>query len=219
MKRIFIQLVVIAVIATGSFVACDKDTGDNNNDNDNGNNDTYTTGSFVIEATTVICGQSKIATVKAYLGRDIIATGKYEKGGFKIALPDSIDSKYLTDSLYDRDPYVGAEISDENAKITLLGLMHLYAYDNAGTKIGYFYYSGEKSDESANGSAYYVFADRNFRIWKTDGDEYVTCNFKKGWNIVYYHNYQFSFGSWSDLTTDASSDIPMKWQYEEDSKK
>lgn len=201
---------VVAGIATGIFAACNKDTG-NNSGNGNGNNDTYTTGSFVIEATNVIGGQSKIATVRAYLSRDLIATGKYEKGGFKIALPDSIDSKYLIDAI----DFEEEGLSDENAKFTPLGYLVLLAYDHAGNEIGCFYYSGEKPDESANGFAYYVFADRNFRIWKTDGDDYVTCNFKKGWNTVYYHNYQFSFGSWSDITTDVNLDIPMKWQYEE----
>ena len=223
MKRIFIQLMVVAIIATGIFAACEKDPGNNSGDG-NDNNDTYTTGSFVIEATNVIGGQSKIATVKAYLyrdapyGKDLIATGKYEKGGFKIALPDSIDSKYLIDAI-DCESYTGGEISDKNAKFTPLEYFVLLAYDQAGNEIGYFYYCGEKSDLSANGYAYYVFADRNFRIWGTDGDEYVTCNFKKGWNIVYYYNYQVSFGSWSDLTTDANLDIPMKWQYKENEKK
>jgi len=217
MKRIFIPLMVVAVIATGILAACDKDPGNNSGD-DNGNNDTYTTGSFVIEAKNVIGGQSKIATVRAYLyrdnpyGKDLIAIGKYEKGGFKIALPDNIDSKYLIDAIY-LDPYAEGEISDENAKITLYFV--LLAYDHAENEIGYIYYSGEKSDESANGFAYYVFADRNFRIWKTDDDEYITCNFKKGWNTVYHYNYQVSFGSWSDISTDANLDVPMKWQYEE----
>jgi hypothetical protein len=217
MKRIFIQLMVVAVIAAGIFMACNKETG-----SDIGNDGTdENAGSFVIEATSVIGGQSNIATVKAYLysnypyGKDLIATGKYEKGGFKIALPDSIDSKYLTDDFLSYDPYAGSVASDENAKITLFGLDYLYAYDNAGNEIGYFHYWGESSNVTADGYAYYVFADRNFRIWRTDGDEYVTCNFKKGWNIVYYYNYQVTFGSWSDITTDANLDIPMKWQYEE----
>jgi hypothetical protein len=101
--------------------------------------------------------------------------------GFTLALPETVDTKYL-------DPIdawflSGNEVStsDENAKMNELVIA---GYNADGNRTGTFYY------ESKTWDAIFVYADRNVTVTGSytysDGDkEIYNISLVKGWNIVY----------------------------------
>lgn len=166
----------------------------------------------IITATNVLYGNSSIATVKfllyyyadedSYSEAGVIATGKYENDGFKLTLPDIIDSKYFVNhSLAD---YFGLEekcISDNKARMTEWGGVSIDAYDKAGNEIGWFNYEGE-----GDIWCFYVYVDRDLTIKGSSAYSGIfDCTFKKGWNIIYHYGRH---------TTKKPANMTFRWYFD-----
>jgi len=113
-----------------------------------------------------------------------IASVKYENGEFELNelnFPESIPDEYLetvtTIPEYLFPIFEIEDISDIQAKI---GLVEIYANNNAGNYNGSFYLCNDEW------WAIHLYADRSFTV--KGSDKYgtvVDCSFEKGWNIKY----------------------------------
>jgi len=176
---------------------------------------------FIINAKNIIIdgNDNNVAVVKAimfnkqYYEDEPIATGTYENGGFKLALPFTIDSSYLDEAFK-----LGGNwwyVNNPNVKV---GEIYIFAYDEADNKIGWFVHA-----ENRKMGANYVYADRSVTITETyflseyDYNKTITfdLSLKKGWNVVYsieevdddYYYYNCT------LTTKKPSGVTLKWSY------
>jgi len=173
---------------------------------------------FVIDAKNVLDGSSSIKTAKANLftnfSEDVIASGEYLNGGFKITLPRTLSNDYLQN-----DWKNWMSVSDRYAKISQEVSFTAHAlYDE---HIGYFSCEGYANDYEVY--LYYVYADRNFNVkgepnW-IDPDLYTyDLSLQKGWNAVYYiHDYRNEDVKYTK-TTQKPSNITMKWYFSENDK-
>ena len=216
MKRDFIKLTVVAVIAIGTFTACEKENGSSNSGSDS------ESGSFVIESTNVINSNNNIATVKGCLWTEgegdndeeewwtVIATGQYGKGGFKLTLPDNVNSKYLE---YATDLFNDESISDNKAKTMYLNEFWIGAYGKAGKAMGMLQCLGANSNIFVYVN--YMYADRKFTYKETDDDYEANCTFNKGWNAVYFYEESRNGNEYYGMTTQKPSGVTLKWEYTE----
>ena len=180
---------------------------------------------FVIEAENVIDANDDIATVKAISGMEdemeVIATGKYKNGGFKLTLPSTLNSKYLLSISEDIEE--GMVVSDPNAKV---GAANWFvAYDKDGNEIGEFdcVYYDEETNTNAT-SLFHFYADRDLTItgtiiyeheWFGYTTEIYDCSFKKGWNVFYFIEEWDNDNTYYNLTltTKEPSGITFNWYY------
>ena len=211
MNRKILNLTTAALVLLAAFVSCKKDDGGSDNPSD---------GASVINAT-VVNGDNyndEIAIVKViiYYHDDdknfdfmyVIASGKYENGGFKLNLPETVPEKCL---LSFNKEYIGGTMSDPETKITTA---YMKAYDSQERYIGDFYCENYNIYSRIN----YIYVDRNVTV---KGRDYIyksslkytieyDCSFIKGWNIIYT--------VWSNAdkwlyTTKKPSVANYKWYY------
>ena len=172
-------------------------------------------GGFVIEAKNVIGGNDDIATVKASMWKSgeegIIATGKYENNGFKLTLPATLDSKYLSTI---GDAPAGVNVSNPNAKVRETD--YFSAYDKNDNRIGMLFISVEETT-NRRVKATYLYADRSFSITGSYTEENTTetfdCSLKRGWNTIYSIEESGDGCSYFTLTTKKTSDVTFNWHY------
>jgi len=216
MKKLVFILIALMAIASVLVSCQDKESG-----------------GYVVEAKNVLYSNNKIATVEAqsiYFDAseydyyyETIASCSYEKNGFKIKLPKTLNGKFLEP--WDDDGMDYITISDKNAKV---GIVEFYALDKSGEEIGEFYFEGKSSSIFSEGEAVYVYADRNFTMKGTDEgfeeeDEFsyswyeeCNCTFKKGWNII-YTTYDVDIDSQKVtilLTTNKPSGMNWVWSFD-----
>jgi hypothetical protein len=175
---------------------------------------------FVIEAKNVIDGNNDIAIVKASMWKsgeeEIIATGKYENNGFKLTLPATLDSKYLSTTIGYAP--VGVNVSNPNAKVREADCFS--AYDKNDNRIGVLFISVEETT-NRRVKATYLYTDRNFSVTgsytEVSGNttEIATfdCSLKRGWNIMYSIEESGDGCSYFTLTTKKPSDVTLNWHY------
>ena len=176
-----------------------------------GNNGGENEKDFVIEVTNVIGSSSGVVTVKAleWIFDDVIASAEYKNKGFKLTLPNTMQSKYLQYDVSEYFDVLPSMVSDKNAKVSEV---YLLAYNNAGDVIGGFDMSDEGMDFYV--FATYYYADRDFTIKGIDNSEDYdvewNCTFKKGWNIMYW----YEDDGWDELyTTQKPSGINLQWYF------
>ena len=144
------------------------------------------------------------------LHKDVaIAEGAYSNGGFKIDLPDDVDSKYLGTFDYD-EWYDGITVSNKNAK----GIYADIAAFNGDKIVGYFNYEGETKTSEAYALLMYADSDVSFTGSGTEKDVDETYHWsvsiylKKGWNWAYEIDEESS----EKYTTSKPSGL--KWVFE-----
>jgi hypothetical protein len=202
--KFFKNLFWLAVMAVSVvLVSCDKE------------DDGPSTPFSIIEAT-VVNGEtynSKIDVAKVSLNATEIASGKYEKGGFKITLPETLPAQYLK-NLTDGAPQ-GIKISDTNAKIAVFETIGAY---KDGQRVGTFEYY------STSVQAWFMYADRDANVtgsetknsddWKNI--ETYNMSLKKGWNTIYSKSTESE--STKTYTTEVTTKAPseLKWYFDED---
>jgi hypothetical protein len=204
----FKKILTLACIASllVAFTGCNKD------------DDPSSGSASVIEAKSVTGDCSDVATVKAmyydpYGGEDEeeyfaeIASANFKNGGFKLNLPTNVSDVifvypqwyWLTSSKYSSDR--GARLSN----------VYVMAYNSAKEIIGEFYHGNDDDDYGCH--VYYMYADRKFTVKGEGGDDmdadYYDCNFKKGWNIMYY----VDDGKNEGFTTQKPSGVAFKWYF------
>ena len=209
-KRFFV--VLVAVILTGVFAACDKDSSDGGSSDGNGGGGGSAS---VIEVKKVENVYDDVATVKAVIGPYgnlyTCGTSKFEKNGFKINLSANVPEQYLLNSQVMEIFNDYGVASDESALLEIAGI---WAYDNKGEDLGDFYYRGES--EKFSYDAYYVYASKEFTAKGEANGGTIDCSFKKGWNILYY--YADDKGEEYGMTTTKPAGATFKWYYSSDAK-
>ena len=116
-----------------------------------------------------------------------VAKSDYRNGSFSIKLPDDISN------LNPFDIALPPKINISNKNVSYSN-SNLIAYNKDGEQVGYFYYVCYKEEmmEAESGLCYF---NNDFTITGTDtetdewGTTYIIydCNFKKGWNFIYWH--------------------------------
>ncbi|MDR1864339.1 MAG: hypothetical protein LBR08_02090 [Bacteroidales bacterium] len=111
----------------------------------------------------------------------VVAGGKYENGGFRIALPASVKAEYL----YSRDFPEGVSVSNPAVKTAEV---YLHGYKNGERTVFSFWYENDGTDVE------YHYADRDAIITGAappyddkgnTGQNTYAISYKKGWNMVY----------------------------------
>ena len=173
-KKIFYIAISLVVVL---FSSCNKE------ESTSGNEEEPTNKSFVIEASGIDVKGRDIVTVKAILSAVVpnkngysdfidneITSAKFENGGFKLILPDTVLNEYLGKILGIAE---GVIVSNIYAKT---GYVSIQGYDNAGESICSFNSRGNEW------SFEYMYSDSNF----TQKGNSFDCSFEKGWNIMYH---------------------------------
>ena len=116
-----------------------------------------------------------------------VAKSDYSNGSFSIKLPDDISN------LNPFDIVLPPKINISNKNVSYSN-SNLIAYNKDSEQVGYFYYVCYKNEmlEAEAGLCYF---NNDFTITGTDtetdewGTTYIIydCNFKKGWNFLYWH--------------------------------
>ena len=185
-----------------AFVACKKESFDD-----------Y----FVIDVQNVLGETEGITTVKAICQyqisdkwkMDTLAKAKFKNNGFRILLPNSIQSKYLAKI----SPADWVKISDTNA---LLSSKIFFDPYNSSGEMGFFLLEGKENNTSVY--AWYVYADRDFTLKGNIFSEHIyksyyeyNCAFNKGWNIMYFVDGVNDDVFISFTTTQKPVNIPLSW--------
>ena len=193
MRKVF--LIVVAVLITGIFAACDKESsGDGNGD------------ASLIKATSVQNSNGDVASVLAildYKGWYKLATAKYNNG-FKITFPSNVSKDYLI-SFEEQFGLQGGNF----------GIVHLYALNDEYNIYWDELVVGELLLDNVNSgqeyvNAYYTYADKDFTAKGSDNSCEVDCSFKKGWNILYLTT--SNDGRKELFTTKKPSGVVLQWR-------
>jgi hypothetical protein len=239
MKRFYV-LSVAACFFAGSFLtSCKKE-----NDSPAGNSSITSIDAKVEDGAKYNSEFDKVKAVM-YSGEDDFIAGesKYSNGGFRIQLPATVNPKYLSPIVDEKD-LIGSwmKISD---KTVLLGGINLEAYDPSGDYLGDFYYMNSSFDLSTNKTGTVltlwdyegavVYCDKDVKLTGSTEEEEtmegstvklkVKANaaLKKGWNFIYMTmditikanggTVTSSTGTVSIITSKPDG---MKWYYEDD---
>jgi len=172
-------------------------------------NDEPTANYIIIDATGIEVENNDIATVKAFVYKNVIeevesepleiASSVFENGKFSLFLPGVIPDKYLRST---SEHLEGITKSDINAKT---GTISIEAFNSAGEYVGNFT-AGLYSD----GKKYYAeysISDRNYTLKGDHKYGSIDCNFKKGINISYINICDNKF----NVTTQKPSSENIKW--------
>ena len=160
------------------FVSCEK----NNNTNSDSNNDVLNSPNVMNAANVLYC-DTKVDSVRVifydserFLVFPIVASAKYENGGFILNLPEAVNIEQAFNIIPE-----GIFISDTAAKFLRAKVI---AFDSNRREMGDFYLKDTNMDGQGY-YAHYVYADRNLIITGDNGNIVYDCFFKKGWNILY----------------------------------
>jgi len=239
MKKHFTFFYVALIVATLSFVACNKDSDGGGKPGGGGGGGGDTNG-LTITATGVKNSSGAIKTVRAYAwwetdvddGVDIIAEAPYQNNGFSLKLPATLANKYLWE-------LGGLEyifnVSDKNAK--MLFFDEIYGCDIDNDEIGDFWCTSDWSNGEDYAVHYtsWIYVDRNVTIKGELKDSYyddyelieyesiqkLDLNLNKGWNVVYdsytgiYDDPLRKYTETYSLTTQKPSGVNYQWYFEE----
>jgi hypothetical protein len=140
-------------------------------------------------------------------GIDEVVSGKYTNGGFTLALPKTIDAKYLELIFEEKELKDGMKVSDPNVKITLLDRIEGY---KSGDRVGTFMYIKEPSASSETEGTV-VYTDRDVvitgSVTLSGYTEVMNISLKKGWNMMYYTE------TATEMTTSTSDPGGLKWVF------
>jgi hypothetical protein len=174
---------------------------------------------FVIDAT-VVNGNSyngKIATVKAvtdyFLLEYIVATCKYENGGFKLILPETVKDNLGSITTWCGQNFEGT-ISDKDTKRAMASIG---AFDSSDKWIGTFGY------EDGSNWVDFIYVDRDVTVKGKSSATYgenifneeYDCTFKKGWNMMYVAAESFGSEYFYVNTTKKPSGVNFQWNYDD----
>jgi len=133
---------------------------------------------IIFDLSNAVQDSVEIATVKVYCNREfLLVAADVAQTGYKITLPDpekmpvslksitEISSHFIYSNLQTK-----CAIMDEK----------LYAYDNLGKWLGWFYLSSEQG-----GQITYIYVDSDCNVTGEYNLYQATCYFKKGWNVYY----------------------------------
>jgi predicted nucleic acid-binding Zn-ribbon protein len=150
------------------------------------------------------------ANVDGVQGYQTFAVAEYKNGGFTLALPESVDSRYLFSSKEEDTPD-GVTISNVNVKTVEAENLHVY---KSGTRTGYLKLkSGDwkgwlmyvDGDVFITGTG--IYPDRENRFTYPITIKY-SLNLKRGWNIVYQKEPE----NYWEMTTTAPAGA--KWYFD-----
>ena len=214
-----IYLMTVVLLLMAVFASCKKDRsggGDGNNGN-----------ASVINAA-VVNGNDyngTIFTVKMFIGyyydAYVVASGKYENGGFKLTLPETVPCvENITDYCFDKDIFDEVEGTISDPKANIMSDLEIFAFDSQGEKIGDFSCEGGGYFDSYTWIEY-VYVDRNciVKCYEYYNGEYIDekydydCSFTKGWNIVYVSEKDSPHLYERFYTTTKPSGVNYKWYY------
>jgi hypothetical protein len=207
MKKKFLIMAFVSLLAASTFCACDKEEDINTS---------VISGNYEITVENGSSYSGQIESVRLTLGESdehVICNVKYTNGKFTLNLPETVPDTYL-EALDESGIPDGITISNSNLKI---GYANLCAY-KASNRVGSFYHSINdwqgrlvymNGDVSITGTA----IDR----WDEDGTAYTdtfthNIHMKKGWNIVYIREGKITD---TDFTLEGTTETPsgVKWIY------
>jgi hypothetical protein len=175
MRKNYLTVACISLLAASTFCACDKDKG---NDDDNSG---LALGRIEVENGNSYNGE--IDTVKVVIEIEIedgvvVYSAPYTNGGFTLNLPESVDNKYL--EKIGEEMSGGFNVSNANVK----GCAAILAAYKSGSVVGSFYHG----TKIFPGALMYVDDALTVTGSQDEGEGMaITYNLslKKGWNMVY----------------------------------
>jgi hypothetical protein len=226
MKRHFLLLASVSLLAAITFCACDKD----DDKDDNAATSTIPAGEYTIEVENGKEYNSDIDSVKLVIEYDDVVvhevcSGRYAKGKVTLDLPESLPSKYLIE-LEDVSDEFPDDINVSNSSVKIGGT-ELRAYKKNGyynNHVGDIYHGTDECKGGlmyANGDA--TITGSGKREETKDGQK-ISVNFsfnvnlKKGWNIIYIKLAYTITGKAVSGTYEMTTQAPAgaAWRYEEE---
>ena len=202
---------MVALCAT-FLVSCEKD-------DDIGGNE----GSVSKIVATNVYSHVEIATVKAWVGYrdydygdyDVIAQAPYKNNGFTLELPASLSANYLrpiSSLIADEEDVHFFSISDKTVRGCFLDII---AYDSDDRRIGYHLtYVG--TNDYVFCDVFWLYVNKDVVIKGKYEDywdrEIIDLNLKKGWNICYYWDDDFTDTDY--FTSKKPSGLNFAWGVE-----
>ena len=191
------------------LAGCKKDNNGSDGGNDNGDGNP-----FVINISDVIKVYEYSPDITRVLAKMndklFIEPTQYENNSCKLTLPSIVSPEFLRD-----DGYIsfGRWLPDEiNAKI---GELTIYAAtDESNGWSGLSYHDERLADENDDNYYYceavYLYSSMNFTVRKEYYGDHWDCNFRKGWNVLYYYQ-GIGYAGWERITTQKPSGVNLKW--------